>query len=75
MTKRKEEIADAMTREMGKPLTETRGDVQEGIEEGRAPELQIPIDYGNDDYLVPDRIVRNAIQINGLRVKFRFEEL
>src|SRR5437763_3249528 len=32
MTRRKEEIADAMTREMGKPLTETRGDVQEGIE-------------------------------------------
>src|SRR6476620_6679338 len=32
MTKRKEEIADAMTREMGKPPTETRGDVQEGID-------------------------------------------
>jgi aldehyde dehydrogenase (NAD+) len=29
---RKEEIADIMTREMGKPLTETRGDVQEGID-------------------------------------------
>lgn len=32
MTTRKEEIADAMTREMGKPLPETRGDVQEGID-------------------------------------------
>lgn len=32
ITRRKEEIADAMTREMGKPLTETRGDVQEGID-------------------------------------------
>jgi acyl-CoA reductase-like NAD-dependent aldehyde dehydrogenase len=32
MWKRKEEIADAMTREMGKPLAETRGDVQEGID-------------------------------------------
>src|SRR3954466_8168706 len=32
MTKRKEEIADLMTREMGKPLAETRGDVQEGID-------------------------------------------
>ena len=32
MSKRKEEIADAMTREMGKPLTEARGDVQEGID-------------------------------------------
>jgi acyl-CoA reductase-like NAD-dependent aldehyde dehydrogenase len=32
MAKRKNEIADAMTREMGKPLTETRGDVQEGID-------------------------------------------
>ncbi|HEY4307024.1 MAG TPA: aldehyde dehydrogenase family protein [Gemmatimonadaceae bacterium] len=32
MTKRKEDIADLMTREMGKPLTETRGDVQEGID-------------------------------------------
>ena len=29
---RKEEIAGLMTREMGKPLTETRGDVQEGID-------------------------------------------
>jgi acyl-CoA reductase-like NAD-dependent aldehyde dehydrogenase len=32
MATRKEEIADAMTREMGKPLPETRGDVQEGID-------------------------------------------
>src|SRR5947207_4175262 len=32
MTRPKEEIADAMTREMGKPLTETRGDVKEGTE-------------------------------------------
>ncbi|HEY4321976.1 MAG TPA: aldehyde dehydrogenase family protein [Gemmatimonadales bacterium] len=29
---RKDEIADAMTREMGKVLAETRGDVQEGID-------------------------------------------
>ena len=27
MTRRKEEVADLMTREMGKPFTETRGDV------------------------------------------------
>jgi alpha-ketoglutaric semialdehyde dehydrogenase len=32
MTARKEEIANLMTREMGKPLKETRGDVQEGID-------------------------------------------
>ncbi len=32
LTARKEEIADAMTREMGKPLAETRGDVQEAID-------------------------------------------
>jgi acyl-CoA reductase-like NAD-dependent aldehyde dehydrogenase len=32
MSRRKEEIADLMTREMGKPLQETRGDVQEGID-------------------------------------------
>jgi aldehyde dehydrogenase (NAD+) len=32
MSARKEEIADAMTREMGKVLEETRGDVQEGID-------------------------------------------
>jgi aldehyde dehydrogenase (NAD+) len=32
MLKRKEEIARIMTREMGKPLKETRGDVQEGID-------------------------------------------
>ena len=29
---RKEELAELMTREMGKPLAETRGDVQEGID-------------------------------------------
>jgi alpha-ketoglutaric semialdehyde dehydrogenase len=32
LVKRKDEIADLMTREMGKPLAETRGDVQEGID-------------------------------------------
>ncbi len=32
LTERKDEIADAMTREMGKVLAETRGDVQEGID-------------------------------------------
>ena len=32
MVERKEALADAMTREMGKVLAETRGDVQEGID-------------------------------------------
>ncbi len=32
LVRRKEELADAMTREMGKVLAETRGDVQEGID-------------------------------------------
>ena len=32
MTRRKQEIAEAMTREMGKVLEETKGDVQEGID-------------------------------------------
>src|SRR3954464_2063348 len=32
MSARKKEIADLMTREMGKVLAETRGDVQEGID-------------------------------------------
>ncbi len=32
MVSRKEALADLMTREMGKPLAETRGDVQEGID-------------------------------------------
>src|SRR5688500_8394046 len=32
LSSRKEEVADLMTREMGKPLQETRGDVQEGID-------------------------------------------
>jgi alpha-ketoglutaric semialdehyde dehydrogenase len=32
LTKNKEELAEGMTREMGKVLAETRGDVQEGID-------------------------------------------
>jgi len=32
LTARKDEIANGMTREMGKPLVETRGDVQEAID-------------------------------------------
>jgi aldehyde dehydrogenase (NAD+) len=32
LSARKEEVAALMTREMGKPLAETRGDVQEGID-------------------------------------------
>src|SRR5215204_4275837 len=32
LSSRKDEIADLMTREMGKPLQETKGDVQEGID-------------------------------------------
>ncbi len=32
LVERKEAIANAMTREMGKVLAETRGDVQEGID-------------------------------------------
>jgi aldehyde dehydrogenase (NAD+) len=32
LVEHKEELADGMTREMGKVLTETRGDVQEGID-------------------------------------------
>lgn len=32
LARRKDELAALMTREMGKPLTETRGDVQEGID-------------------------------------------
>ena len=32
LVSRKEELANLMTREMGKPLAETRGDVQEGID-------------------------------------------
>ena len=32
LTARKDELADLMTREMGKPLRETKGDVQEGID-------------------------------------------
>ena len=32
LIRRKEELSQAMTREMGKPLAETRGDVQEAID-------------------------------------------
>jgi aldehyde dehydrogenase (NAD+) len=32
LARRKDELANLMTREMGKPLAETRGDVQEGID-------------------------------------------
>src|SRR5207245_11294696 len=36
LVERKETLAEEMTREMGKVLEETRGDVQEAIEIGRA---------------------------------------
>ncbi|MCC6572667.1 MAG: aldehyde dehydrogenase family protein [Planctomycetes bacterium] len=53
--KRKEEIAQLMTREMGKPIAEARGDVQEAIDMGyyiasegrRAWGLQIPSELPN----------------------------
>jgi aldehyde dehydrogenase (NAD+) len=32
LTERKDELADGMTREMGKPMVETRGDIQEAID-------------------------------------------
>ena len=32
LVRRKDELADLMTREMGKPIAETKGDVQEGID-------------------------------------------
>ena len=32
LVRRKDEVADLMTREMGKPVAETKGDVQEGID-------------------------------------------
>ena len=69
MVERKEAIARAMTREMGKVLTETRGDVQEGIDtafyaatEGRRRELLVVVLMGT---MCPLAIIHFGARING----------
>ena len=41
LTERKEDIARSMTREMGKPFFETKGDVQEAIDTARSEERRV----------------------------------
>ncbi len=76
MSQRKEEIARAMTREMGKVLTETRGDVQEGIDTAYYAASECRRLFG---YTVPSELrqkwamsYRRPIGIAGLITPFNF---
>jgi acyl-CoA reductase-like NAD-dependent aldehyde dehydrogenase len=73
---RKEEIADAMTREMGKVLAETRGDVQEGIDTAYYAATEGRRLFG---HTVPSELrskwamsVRRPIGVTGLITPFNF---
>ncbi len=76
LVSRKEEIADAMSREMGKVLAETRGDVQEGIDTAYFAATEGRRLYGRT---VPSELrrkwamsVRRPIGICGLITPFNF---
>lgn len=76
MMRRKDEIADLMTREMGKPLTETRGDVQEGIDTGYYAASEGRRPFG---HTVPSELrnkwamsYRRSIGVAGLITPFNF---
>lgn len=76
LTERKEELADAMTREMGKVLAETRGDVQEGIDTAYYAATEGRRLFG---HTVPSELrqkwamsVRRPIGVAGLITPFNF---
>ena len=76
LTARKEEIARAMTREMGKVLAETRGDVQEGIDTAYYAASEGRRLFG---YTVPSELrrkwamsVRRPIGVAGIITPFNF---
>ncbi len=76
LTDRKEELADAMTREMGKVLAETRGDVQEGIDTAYYAATEGRRLFG---HTVPSELrhkwamsVRRPIGVAGLITPFNF---
>ena len=76
LTARKEELADAMTREMGKVLAETRGDVQEGIDTAYYAATEGRRLFG---HTVPSELrakwamsVRRPIGVAGLITPFNF---
>lgn len=76
LTDRKEELADAMTREMGKVLDETRGDVQEGIDTAYYAATEGRRLFG---HTVPSELrqkwamsVRRPIGVTGLIAPFNF---
>ena len=76
MAARKEDIANLMTREMGKPLAETRGDVQEGIDTAYYAATEGRRLFG---YTVPSELaskwamtMRRPIGVCGLITPFNF---
>ncbi|HET9133919.1 MAG TPA: aldehyde dehydrogenase family protein [Gemmatimonadales bacterium] len=76
LSERKDEIADAMTREMGKVLAETRGDVQEGIDTAYYAATEGRRLFG---HTVPSELrqkwamsVRRPIGVAGLITPFNF---
>ncbi len=76
LSQRKEELSDAMTREMGKALAETRGDVQEGIDTAYYAATEGRRHFG---FTVPSELrnkwamsVRRPIGICGIIAPFNF---
>jgi alpha-ketoglutaric semialdehyde dehydrogenase len=76
LSERKEEIARAMTREMGKVLNETRGDVQEGIDTAYYAAVEGRLLFG---HTVPSELrdkwamtYRRPIGVAGLITPFNF---
>jgi alpha-ketoglutaric semialdehyde dehydrogenase len=76
LTERKEEISRAMTREMGKVLNETRGDVQEGIDTAYYAAVEGRRLFG---HTVPSELrdkwamtYRRPIGVSGLITPFNF---
>lgn len=76
LSARKEELADLMTREMGKPLAETRGDVQEGIDTAYYAAVEGRRLFG---YTVPSELrnkwamsFRRPIGVAGIVTPFNF---
>lgn len=76
LLERKNDLADAMTREMGKPLSETRGDVQEAIDTAYYAASETRRMFGNTvPSELPDKFnmtIRRPVGVCGLITAWNF---